>query len=147
MAMPVIPEARRYSIAEVLDFPADGNRYEVVGGELLVTPAPTYGHQLMVSRLMSYLFEYLKPLGRRDWLYTSPADITWGLSPKEAEDLVQPDVFIVEPVQATASWRDVTRLALAVEILSPSSTRAAPGGRPSGDSYRQARLEAQRGRA
>ncbi len=124
MVMPVIPEARRYSVAEVLDFPADGNRYEVVGGELLVTPAPTYGHQLLVSRLMSYLFEYLKPPGRRDSLYTSPADITWGLSPREAEDLVQPDVFIVELAQATTTWRDVTRLALAIEILSPSNTRA-----------------------
>jgi len=122
--MPVIPEARRYSVAEVLDFPADGNRYEVVGGELLVTPAPTYGHQLLVSRLMSYLFEYLKPLGLQDSLHTSPADITWGRSPKEAEDLIQPDVFIIESAQVPATWRDVTKLALAIEILSPSNTRA-----------------------
>lgn len=124
MAMPLVPDPRRYSVAEVLEFPADGNRYEVVGGELLVTPAPTAGHQLLVSRLMSYLLEYLKPLGCRDSLYTSPADITWGQSPKDAEDLVQPDVFVVEPALATRTWRDVTRLALAIEILSPSNTRA-----------------------
>ena len=124
MAMPVIPESRRYSVAEVLDFPPDGNRYEVVAGELLVTPAPTIGHQLLVSRLMGYLLEYLGPLHRRDCLYTSPADITWGQNPKDAEDLVQPDVFVVEPTQVTSTWRDVTRLALAIEVLSPSNTRA-----------------------
>ncbi|HLB53646.1 MAG TPA: hypothetical protein VJK71_00890 [Gemmatimonadales bacterium] len=50
MAMPVIPETRRYSVAEVLEFPADGNRYEVVAGELLVTPVPAGGHQLLVTR-------------------------------------------------------------------------------------------------
>ena len=123
MAMPVIPESRRYSVAEVLDFPPDGNRYEVVAGELLVTPAPTAGHQLLVSRLMTLLSDYLKPLGRRDSLYSSPADITWGQSPKDAEDLVQPDIFVVVATQVT-SWRDVTRLALAIEVLSPWNTRA-----------------------
>lgn len=29
--------ARRYTVDEVLAFPADGNRYELVAGELLVT--------------------------------------------------------------------------------------------------------------
>jgi Uma2 family endonuclease len=124
MAMPVIPEARRYSVAEVLDFPPDGNRYEVVAGELLVTPAPTVGHQLLVSRLMTLLSRYLEPLGHRDSLFTAPADITWGLGPKEAEDLVQPDLFVVGPGLVAASWLDVKQIVLAMEIVSPSSTRA-----------------------
>ncbi len=38
MAMP--DTARRYTVEEVLAFPSDGNRYELVDGELLVTPAP-----------------------------------------------------------------------------------------------------------
>src|SRR5256885_6170906 len=43
--------ARRYTAEEVLGFPSDGNRYEVVGGELLVTPSPTQKHQLVLGRL------------------------------------------------------------------------------------------------
>ena len=81
MAMPVIPESRRYSVAEVLAYPPDGNRYEVVAGELLVTPSPAWRHQLLVSRLMAHLLKYLEPLGLADALITSPADITWDKIP------------------------------------------------------------------
>ena len=66
MAMPVIPEARRYSVEEVLAFPADGNRYEVVQGELLVTPAPRRWHQIVVVRLHRALSNYLSPMGLAD---------------------------------------------------------------------------------
>ena len=44
MGMP--DTARRYTVEEVLAFPSDGNRYELVHGELLVTPAPRNRHQL-----------------------------------------------------------------------------------------------------
>ena len=126
MAMPVLPypERRRYSVTEVLGFPSDGNRYEVVEGELLVTPAPQYRHQLIVMRLAAALREYLQPLGHADRVLTSPADITWGQPPAEAEDLVQPDVFVVDPRDRPATWLDITRLALAAEIISPSNARA-----------------------
>lgn len=43
--------ARRYTVDEVLAFPDDGNRYELVDGELLVTPAPSLPHQWVLSRL------------------------------------------------------------------------------------------------
>ena len=41
MAMPGL--ARRYTVDEVLAFPADGNRYELVDGELLVTACSVAG--------------------------------------------------------------------------------------------------------
>ncbi len=121
MAMPVTPEAQRYRVADVLAFPADGNRYEVVGGALLVTPSPAWRHQLLLSRLMAHLLRYLEPLGLADTLITSPADITWGEDPKDAEDLVQPDLFVIQRPAAIRSWRDVQALELAVEIVSPDS--------------------------
>lgn len=126
MAMPVLPypDARRHTVAEVLGFPPDGNRYEVVEGELLVTPSPRYRHQLIVGRLAAALRDYLKPLGHADAVLTSPADITWGKSPREADDLVQPDVFVVDPRDRPADWLDVTRLALAAEVISPGNTHA-----------------------
>ena len=73
----------------VRQLPDDGNRYEVVYGELLVTPAPRLNHQLLVSRLAVAVAKYLEhePVGV---MLTSPADISWG-----QDVLVQPDVFIV----------------------------------------------------
>lgn len=124
MAMPVIPEARRYSVQEVLEFPDDGNRYEVVQGELLVSPAPRHRHQLLLERLAYALQEYLVGLGIRDAILRAPADVTWGEDPKIAEDLVQPDLFIPALDQAVGEWIHVARLELAVEVLSPSSIRA-----------------------
>ena len=49
MGMP--DTARRYTVDEVLAFPDDGNRYELVDGELLVTPAPALKHQIVISEL------------------------------------------------------------------------------------------------
>jgi Uma2 family endonuclease len=122
MAMP--DAARRYTVEEVLAFPDDGNRYEVVQGELLVSPAPRFAHQRVVARLLDVLRGYLKPMGLADCVLPAPADITWGRPPREAEDLVQPDVFVVAPDQAAGEWVDVKHLVLAVEVVSPSTTRA-----------------------
>ncbi|MGH7518979.1 MAG: Uma2 family endonuclease [Gemmatimonadales bacterium] len=99
--------------------PDDGNRYEVVRGELLVTPAPRLWHQEIVLRLAEALREYLRrePVGH---LLCSPADISWG-----PDTLVQPDLFVVPLEQArTLEWSRITELRLVAEVLSPSSRRA-----------------------
>jgi len=94
-------------------------RYEVVEGELLVTPAPRSIHQRVVARMLFELMNYLRrePVGEA---LASPADISWG--PKM---LVQPDVFVVPIDEARKSeWTEVRHLLLAVEVLSPASWRA-----------------------
>jgi Uma2 family endonuclease len=138
MAMPLVPEPRPYTVAEVLEFPDDGNRYEVVAGELLVTPAPRDRHQLIVTRLMGYLLDYFRPLGLADWLRTSPADITWGKPPREAEDRVQPDVFVIPPDGKLGDWLYVDRLVLAIEVVSLSTMRSDRG--PKRKTYQRHRV-------
>ena len=117
MGMP--QAARRYTVEEVLAFPNDGNRYELVHGELLVTPAPRSRHQLVAGELYYRLRRYLDEHGRDVRVVFSPADIRW---PDEV--LVQPDVFVV-PVQELVAedWSSVRTLLLAVEVVSPSSAR------------------------
>src|SRR5688572_30271626 len=74
---PVLPSARRrdhrmgmaaptyYTADQVRALPDDGNRYEVVHGELLVTPAPRVLHQEVIRRLLVRLSLYLdtEPVG------------------------------------------------------------------------------------
>lgn len=117
MGMP--DTARRYTVEEVLAFPADGNKYELVHGELLVTPAPNQVHQLVLGELFYRLRAYLESDGPNAQLFVSPADIFWG-----PDEYVQPDLCIVPAEQVTGDWRDCQTLLLAVEVVSPSSARA-----------------------
>lgn len=117
MVMPDL--AQRYTAQMVRDLPEDGNRYEVVHGELLVTPAPRMMHQSVLGRLYAWLRGYLEPLGLADTLLFSPADISW-----DDDTLVQPDLFVVAATELSPDWSTFKTLLLAVEILSPSSARA-----------------------
>mgnify|MGYP001620105436 CR=1 FL=1 len=107
-----------YTAEMVRAMPDDGNRYETVYGELLVTPAPRELHQLVGGRLIQALANYLDRY-RVGQVYYSPADISWGL-----DILVQPDVFVADLDEArTGDWRNIQTLPLVIEVLSPSTTR------------------------
>ena len=98
--------------------PDDGNRYEVVWGELLVTPAPRPWHQVVLARLQLKLGNYLDGHPTA-YLLASPADISWG-----PDILVQPDLFVVPLTELrTLEWDRIKGLMLAIEVLSPSTAR------------------------
>lgn len=100
--------------------PEDGKRYELVRGELLVSPSPRLWHQELVTRLGETIRQYLRdePVGH---LLISPADISWG----SRDTLLQPDLFVVPLAQArTMDWNRLTDLLLVIEVLSPSTARA-----------------------
>ncbi len=117
MAMPIPKE---YTAEMVRALPDDGNRYETVHGELLVSPAPRATHQEIVKRLLLALADYLGPSRRGD-LLMSPSDISFG-----PDTLVQPDVFVGDlgRTQRTGRWSDVGNLYLVVEVLSPGTALA-----------------------
>ena len=125
MAMSVLPPLlpdrtrRDWTVDELRALPDDGNRYEVVDGELLVTPAPTFRHQPAVLRLAQLVAPYCDRLGIE--CVVAPADVTF--SPRT---VVEPDLFVIPLIDGKPASRfeDVGRLVLAVEILSPASARA-----------------------
>ena len=118
MAMPVTLD-RYYTRVEVLALPDDGNRYELVHGELLVSPSPAKRHQLILGRLHAKLFNYLERV-RAGWVFYSPADISWG----QDDVTVQPDLFVLGPEHTgETSWESAKFLPLVVEGLSPSTAR------------------------
>jgi len=115
----VMPElARRYTVRDLESFPNDGNKYELIRGELIVSTAPSVIHEMVVGRLNLALADYLRTLGLADTLFAVPADISW-----DEETLVQPDLLVVRPEELTRSWESMKHLRLAVEVLSPSSAR------------------------
>ena len=120
-----------YTADMVRALPDDGNRYEVVHGELLVTPAPRPWHEEVVARLLEALRGYLRqePVGHA---FGSRSDISWGRYVR-----MEPDVFVVPIEQArTLDWGEMRDLLLVAEVLSPSSAR--------GDRFTKRRLYQER---
>ena len=106
------------TIDDLRALPDDGMRHELLDGEHVVTPAPTFVHQLVHSRIWGHLKE---AIGDREDVcaLSSPADIYLG-----PHTLVQPDLFVLAIHQRRASdvtWKDAPTPLLAVEILSPST--------------------------
>ncbi|HEX6942625.1 MAG TPA: Uma2 family endonuclease [Gemmatimonadaceae bacterium] len=98
--------------------PDDGKRYEVLDGELVVSPAPSMTHQEVLYRL-SLLIQPFVQRHSIGWTYLSPADIEFS-----AHRLLQPDLFVVPRTEPKpTSWKEVKSLLLAVETVSPSSAR------------------------
>ena len=118
-----LPEPLYYSadmVRDLIDEDSPSPRYETVHGELLVTPAPRYAHQEVVVRLIVALRLYLARHPAAGHVMLSPADVSFGLP----DVLVQPDVFVLAPDETRPqSWTAITRLLLAVEVLSPSTAR------------------------
>ena len=122
MAMPAI--RRRWTAADVRALTREDRpwpRYELIDGELLVTPAPRWSHQIAAQELWLILEAHVDPLdiGRA---VLSPSDLEL-----ESGTITQPDVFVV-PGDTRLSgevldWSDIKSPMLAVEILSPSSIR------------------------
>ncbi len=109
-----------YTADMVRAMPDDGNSYEVVHGELLVTPAPRPWHEEVAGRLYESVRAYLRtePVGHA---YGSRSDLSWGLR----DVLVSPDLLVVPLEEARRlDWSALRTVLLIAEVLSPSSTRA-----------------------
>jgi Uma2 family endonuclease len=107
-----------YTADMVRALPEDGQRYECVHGELLVTPAPRFKHQVVVSNVHFELAAYCRRHGI-GLAMTSPADISWG-----PDNLVQPDVFVVAAAESSGrDWNDIRTLDLVAEVLSLSTAK------------------------
>jgi Uma2 family endonuclease len=116
----VMPHTREAWTAErVRALPDDGNRYELIEGELIVTPSPRSVHQLAVLALLRLFDPWLRQTGVHRVLM-SPADISLG-----EDEILQPDVFVYRTADGAAlhDWRDISELLLVIEVLSPSTAR------------------------
>jgi Uma2 family endonuclease len=95
----------------------DGQRYEVVAGELLVTPAPVPRHQIVVGDLHFLLSAWVRPrkVGR---VLLAPTDVVLSDT-----DVVQPDVLFISRARLAIVGARAIEAApdLVIEVLSPST--------------------------
>ena len=110
MALVTVP---RYTVDDLDRFPEDGNRYELLDGVLLVTPAPRAVHQIAASRIQHRLTESVG--GRAHVVGPGAISVPPGTQ-------LQPDVLVYPSrFSPTTDWVKVTEHWLAVEVLSRSS--------------------------
>src|SRR5688572_7779637 len=93
MAMPVRSDAsKRWTLQEVRELrerSVGGTRYELVSGELFVTPSPIARHQIAAYLLCAALYPYVRSNGIGIALM-APLDVDL-----EDKSSVQPDVLVV----------------------------------------------------
>jgi len=112
---------RRYTVAD-LERLRDGSmvRYELVEGEILVSPSPATVHQ-RVSRRTLVAFDRILTESDLGEVFSAPFDVHLG-----PDTVVQPDLIVVLADRAEIVGPDHIAGApsLVVEIISPSSRRA-----------------------
>jgi len=115
MAMPAPLVVPTYTIEDLERFPDDGNRYELLDGVLLVTPAPMPPHQLVIAELLYCIAHYLAAAGLGRVVAPGAVEI----APKTH---LEPDLLVfpsTEPLNQ--KWAAIRRWWLAVEVFSDSS--------------------------
>ncbi len=114
----MIVTLRPLTYDDLQGMPDDGNRREVLEGELIVNPAPRRDHQETVANLDWILQRFLRASGSGR-VYTYPVDLCLG-----RHDIVQPDLVVIgdarldiySPEGIIDEPPDIV-----VEILSPST--------------------------
>jgi Uma2 family endonuclease len=105
-------------MADDLDaFPDDGNRYEIIDGELIVSATPSRLHQRALFALARLLAAHADALNLE--IMVAPTDVR-----ASAKTQVEPDILALPrrfDGRVASRWEPMTRLLLAVEILSPST--------------------------
>ena len=106
---------QKLDYSDLASAPDDGLRYEILNGDLLVTPAPSLVHQRVSRRLQRQLEDYFHTAGRGE-VFDAPADVI--LTP---HDVVEPDLLVVTDAQQLSRRGVEGPPTLVVEILSLST--------------------------
>jgi len=110
----VIP---KLSFEEFRQLPSDGKRYELVRGEVHVTPAPATRHQAILQNLSGNLWSHVikNHLGE---VWTAPLDVRLS-----GEMALQPDLVFISNARTGIIQENWIAGApdLVVEVLSPST--------------------------
>lgn len=113
------PGPIKLTYEDYVELPDDGRRYEILDGELEVSPAPAPQHQAVSRNLLWLLHGHVRDreLGS---VYCAPIDVILAQT-----SIVQPDlVFVAIGRTSLVTARAIEGPPdLMVEIISPSSTR------------------------
>lgn len=109
-------KAKRWTLAEMHALPEDSNKYELIDGELFVSPAPSDLHGLIVARLNELLVPYVHK--NRLGLVYAPRSV---FRVKRRIE-VEPDLMVRKPHPGPVRrWETAPIPSLVIEVASPGS--------------------------
>lgn len=114
------PSPVKYTYEDLQTFPeGDGYRYEIIDGDLLVTPSPMSRHQMVLGNLYWWVRSYLEenPIGK---VLFAPADVVFSQI-----NVVEPDLLFLSNARLERLTKRNVQGApdLVVEVLSESTRR------------------------
>jgi Uma2 family endonuclease len=115
--MHVATKTKVWTLEEVHSLPDDGNKYELVRGELFVTPAPAGIHETILARLSRILDPYVE--SQKLGLVFHPRSVM-----RFDGSEVEPDLMVRQPwIGDERSWDNAPMPILIVEVFSASTRR------------------------
>jgi Uma2 family endonuclease len=115
--MHVATKTKVWTLEEVHSLPDDGNKYELVRGELFVTPPPGGTHETILARLSRILDPYVE--SQRLGLVFHPRSVM-----RFDRSEVEPDLMVRQPWTGDdRSWDNAPMPILIIEVFSASTRR------------------------
>jgi len=107
---------KHWTLDELHRLPDDGNKYELVCGELFVTPPPSVTHETILVRL-SRLLEPFVAKHQLGFIFHPRAVV------RAEGSEVEPDLMVRAATPTGRDWQDLAVPILVVEVLSGSTRR------------------------
>ena len=116
---PVTAPCAKFTYEDVLNFPNDGKRHEIIDGDHYVTPSPNTKHQVVSMNLTRVFIFYLEHQ-RVGQLFAAPFDVVFS-----DLDVVEPDLLYISRERAGILTDKHVHGSpdLVVEILSPGTRK------------------------
>ncbi|MBN2092975.1 Uma2 family endonuclease [candidate division KSB1 bacterium] len=110
-------EKKLLTYQDYINLPEDGNRYEVINGELIMVAAPNTGHQFVSGNIYFELYRFIqkRKIGK---ILNAPVDVLLSES-----NVVQPDILFIskENLDIIKDKNIAGSPDLIIEIILPSS--------------------------
>jgi len=108
---------KTYTYQDYSEIPDDGNRYQIIEGELIMSPAPFTKHQRIVRKIIFALLKFIEEEQTGE-LFFAPTDLVLNNS-----NVVQPDIlFILNENLNIITEKNIKGVPdLIIEIISPAT--------------------------
>ena len=114
-----LPRENRYTLEDIFNLP-DGQRAELIGGQIYMMSPPSRIHQKLVIKLGQYLSNYIDSKGGSCEVYAAPFAVILN---QDEDTYVEPDISVICDKEKLSDRGCEGAPDMVIEIVSPSSRR------------------------